>query len=422
MVPPAVIESAITPAPAPADKLHPLLPLTADEIRLAAHLTRYYFGNDSEELRFNSISLLEEPIHTPEDENALDRLAHVVVQQPEKAAAHELHISLKNESVIWKNALGRVQPPLSPEDCLLAESIVKSDARVLDLLRTRYGIENAANFRGDPWSVHVADEEAPELSWRKDGKPTRLVQTFLYAVDDMKDNQYAHPIDIVPVVDLYAKCVVRVFGESRPPVPVPSTAVNYHRDKIAENEYLPTTFRKKLLKPLHVVQPNGPSFDVVGNSVSWQHWSFFVGFNYREGLVLHDISYDGRPVLDRASLVEMAVPYFDPSHPFTQKCAFDVGDYGLGYFAMPLSLGCDCLGTIHYFDAILSDSKGEPYKMEKAVCMHEEDTGLAWKHVDYVTMHNESRRARRLVVSFIATVVNYECTYSHRANYVDDDF
>jgi primary-amine oxidase len=51
-------------------------------------------------------------------------------------------------------------------------------------------------------------------------------------------------------------------------------------------------------------------------------------FNYREGLVLHNVNYkdtDGtvRPVLHRASLVEMAVPYGDPHEPFTRKCAFD---------------------------------------------------------------------------------------------------
>lgn len=40
--------------------------------------------------------------------------------------------------------------------------------------------------------------------------------------------------------------------------------------------------------------------------------------------------------------------------------------------------------------------------------MHEEDFGLLWKHVDYRTEHNESRRARRLVLSFLTTVVNYD--------------
>ena len=35
-----------------------------------------------------------------------------------------------------------------------------------------------------------------------------------------------------------------------------------------------------------------------------------------------------------------------------------VGDYGLGYCANSLELGCDCLGKIHYFDADMVDSAG----------------------------------------------------------------
>ena len=124
--------------------------------------------------------------------------------------------------------------------------------------------------------------------------------------------------------------------------------------------------------------------------------------------MIHDAMFEGRSVMKRASLVEMAVPYADPNPPFERKCAFDVGDYGLGYCADSLELGCDCLGHIRYFDAVLCDSRGEPYVTKKAICMHEEDMGVLWKHVEYRNGHNEARRARRLVVSFVATVVNYE--------------
>jgi primary-amine oxidase len=58
-------------------------------------------------------------------------------------------------------------------------------------------------------------------------------------------------------------------------------------------------------------------------------------------------------------------------------------DYGLGYCANSLSLGCDCLGHIHYFDGTLVNSKGQPVAMKNVVCMHEEDVGLLWKHVEY---------------------------------------
>ena len=45
--------------------------------------------------------------------------------------------------------------------------------------------------------------------------------------------------------------------------------------------------------------------------------------------------------------------------------------------------------------------------MKKAVCLHEEDAGILWKHTDYRSGHAEVRRGRCLVLSFIATVVNY---------------
>lgn len=50
--------------------------------------------------------------------------------------------------------------------------------------------------------------------------------------------------------------------------------------------------------------------------VRWQKWQMRVGFNPREGLVLHNVGWEEngrvRPILHRASLAEMAVPYGDP--------------------------------------------------------------------------------------------------------------
>lgn len=66
-----------------------------------------------------------------------------------------------------------------------------------------------------------------------------------------------------------------------------------------------------------------------------------------------------RPIIHRASTVEIIVPYGDPRAPFHKKCAFDVVDYGLGFSCSSLELGCDCLGHVKYFDAILNTNKGE---------------------------------------------------------------
>ena len=151
----------------------------------------------------------------------------------------------------------------------------------------------------------------------------------------------------------------------------------------------------------------------MGNVVTWQNWTFVVGFTAREGLVLHHLRYrDGdkdRSILYRASLNEMVVPYADPSPTQYRKNAFDVGEYGMGLCANSLRLGCDCLGHIQYLDAHLTDSRGGVVTVPNAVCMHEEDFGILWKHTDRrLPDKPEVRRSRRMVVSSVSTVENYE--------------
>ena len=60
---------------------------------------------------------------------------------------------------------------------------------------------------------------------------------------------------------------------------------------------------------------------VEGNGIKWQKWQIRISFNWREGLVLHNVGYeDGdavRPVLYRASIAEMAVPYAEAQVSYT---------------------------------------------------------------------------------------------------------
>jgi primary-amine oxidase len=83
------------------------------------------------------------------------------------------------------------------------------------------------------------------------------------------------------------------------------------------------------LKPLEIVQSEGPSFEILGNEVRWQRWRLRVSLHPTEGLVLHTVSHeDGgrlRSILYRASLSDMVVPYGDPSSGQFYKNAFDAG-------------------------------------------------------------------------------------------------
>jgi primary-amine oxidase len=103
----------------------------------------------------------------------------------------------------------------------------------------------------------------------------------------------------------------------------------------------------------------------------------------------------------------MIVPYRDSSNEHYRRTAFDIGEWGLGFMTTSLELGCDCLGEISYLDAVLHNSRGEPYTISNAVCIHEEDNAVLWKHVDS-HLGAETRRQRRLVISSHVTVANYE--------------
>ena len=101
----------------------------------------------------------------------------------------------------------------------------------------------------------------------------------------------------------------------------------------------------------------------------------------REGLILHLLRYEGRgtlrPVIYRASLTEMFIPFGDPNPAHYRKNVFDMGEYGIGVLANSLELGCDCLGEIRYFDAWLNDNDGHAQVLKNTICLHEEDHGSA---------------------------------------------
>src|SRR5205807_2663840 len=59
-------------------------------------------------------------------------------------------------------------------------------------------------------------------------------------------------------------------------------------------------------------------------------------------------------------------------------------------------------------DAVLATDHGGSAVVPRVVAIHERDAGILWKHRDYVSGHDETRRARQLVVSYIVTAGNYE--------------
>jgi primary-amine oxidase len=251
------------------------------------------------------------------------------------------------------------------EQFVRIEEIVKADARFIDACNRR-GIADIGLVCVDPWSAGNFDVPGEE--------GLHLCHTFAWMRTRENDNFYAHPIEgLNAVVDLRTSTVIRV--DDRGAVPIPMTEINYESQFFAD--------QRSPYKPLDIAQPEGVSFTLEGYRLKWDRWSLRIGFNAREALTLHDIRYDGRPIIHRASIVEMVVPYGSPDNAHFRKNVFDIGEYGIGKLVNSLALGCDCLGAIQYLDVHMNTMDGELMTIRNAVCIHEEDNGILWKHMDF---------------------------------------
>ncbi|KAF9889337.1 hypothetical protein FE257_007447 [Aspergillus nanangensis] len=253
----------------------------------------------------------------------------------------------------------------------------------------------------------------------------RFFQGLCFATNKRHNNDdanfYSYPLPVIPVMDALTHEIIRVDRPATGGKGDGLTDQTFKRDIIGhckDSDYVPELLAngtRKDLKPLNLVQPEGPSFRITDESlVEWQKWRFRVAFNPREGATIHDVYYDGRSVMYRLGVSEMTVPYADPRTPFHRKQAFDFGDGGGGNMANNLSIGCDCLGVIKYFDAVLTGPDGSAQKLPNAICLHEQDGGIGWKHSNWRTGRAVVTRNRELVVQFIITLANYEYIFAYK--------
>jgi primary-amine oxidase len=380
---------------------HPLSPLDGDEISAARRIVCESGRLDiaPEDVRFAYVGLCDPPkaqVHAYDrgEEVAPDRQLRLVLLQGPDAEVVEATVSVTRGTVERWVAVPEARPALQMEEAIGVLAALWEDPAWNAALERR-GIVDRSLVQIDPW---------PAGSFGLDHeKNRRITRALAYLRDAPGDNGYARPLEgLLAYVDMGRGEVLEVVDLGV--VPFPPQGGSYYPE---DNGPL-----RQDLRPLAITQPEGPSFEVDGNLVRWQKWSLRIGMDPLEGLVLHTVGYeDGgtiRPLLFRASVSEMVVPYGDPSPMHHWKSAFDAGEWGLGRMANSLTLGCDCLGEITYFDDVYSDERGKPRTRPNAICLHEEDYGILWKHVDLPSGRTEVRRSRRLVVSSIATVGNYE--------------
>ncbi|MGN9785401.1 primary-amine oxidase [Nonomuraea sp. ZG12] len=375
------------------ERPHPLDPLSAAEIDEA----RRIMAEDGVLTGSGRVAYLgvEEP---PKDavlaSATTPRLARALLIDLTSEESRDVVVSIDEGRVRSSRPIDPVtdgQVPMLDEEHALVREVLKADAGWAAALAGR-GLDDTAEV----WlaALSAGHYDLPGEEGR------RVARVLAHLRPTPESLPWAHPIDgLVAYVDLLKGAVIGIVDTGAQPIPAEHG--DYH---------LPGAFGAERTgqRPIHITQPQGPSFGVEGNLVTWENWSVRLGYDMREGLVLHQLGFDGRPIVYRASVAEMLVPYGDPSPVRFWQNYFDTGEYQLGKLANSLELGCDCLGDITYFDVTVTGGDGRPKVLPNAICMHEEDFGVLWKHTDPANGSRETRRQRRLVISFFVTVGNYD--------------
>jgi len=376
---------------------HPLDPLTENEIKMAVTVVKKD-KSLTEFARFPNISLQEPDKQTVlnfKKGDAIPRQAFLVILEPRLNKTYEAIVDTKASKIISWQEVSTGQPPLLDEEYEILDQVAKADIRWQEAMKKR-GITDFENVIIDGWATGMMSEKE-----QASGK--RLIRGITYYKGKDRNNYYGAPIEGLSVtVDLNNRQVFEVRDTGI----VPFSKANFDYD---EKTLSPL---QKALKPLRIQQPQGTTFQIKGNEVSWQNWKFRYLMHPREGLVLYLVTYNDkgkdRMILYRAGLSEMLVPYSDTSREWAVRSAFDVGEYRFGWLSTPLDKGNDVPENTVLLNTLFADDNGEPYIGENIIGIYEKDAGILWRHYDFNTETFEGRRARQLVVNTVAAIGNYD--------------
>ena len=305
----------------------------------------------------------------------------------------EVLIDLTGEKVISSISLHEeAGPTYTMTEILTAIQLTLENEQYQEALKKR-GITDLNLIQIDPWP-------GGGIVNKNIKRGHRALKTISFLKENPSDNAYAKPIQgLISHVDVTEKCVVEI--EDHGVIKMAQSSAGYDAESQENLRSQP--------KEISISQPEGVGFKVTNNEISWEGWNLRVSLDPIEGLVIHNLKLEERPILYRASMSDMVVPYgsSDPMHSW--KAVHDGTEYGFGALANSLSLGCDCLGEIHYFDSHKLSFDGSVETIKNAICLHEEDYGIQWKHSHSIGEgFSEVRRSRRLVVSSFSTVGNYD--------------
>ncbi len=375
---------------------HPLMPLTEAEINTSVAIVQKE-RKLTEMAAFHIITLQEpdkkEVINfTPG--KTFSRQAFLVIFERSLNQTFEAIVDLTTKKLISWQEIPRVQPAILPPEYEMAKVAIKSDTRWQQAMQKR-GITNFDQVQISCWAPGILTVEEEKAG-------NRLCRAISYYQGN-RQNHFSSPIEgVIVTVNLNTGQIASFIDNGI----TPFSQENWDYDVKSLGKLLAP------LKRLKILEPQGKNFQIKGNEINWQGWNFRYLMHPREGLVLYLVNYhDGnksRPILYRASLSEMVVPYGNPHPNWSFRNAFDVGEYNLGLLANKMEIGKQIPDNGILLDAIFANREGEPVIMPGVIGIYERDNGVLWGHYDYNTRLNYLRRSRELVMKVTTTVDNYD--------------
>jgi primary-amine oxidase len=356
-------------------------------------------GKTTEDSRYSLIRLQEpakDAVLAFSPGTPLHRQSFTVVYERAANKTYEATVDLSQHSLVsWKN-IPDVQPSFLEEDAEILQRSVRADPQFAAVMH-RHGVTNLSQVQIGDWpGGYYGDPADKGARYRRADFTYRDTQTLAERKIE----------NVTADVDLNTGKVIRWIDGDVTPIPTASAGM----------AGVPPSPTREAPNSLTTTESQGPSFEFRDHEVRWQNWRFRFGFNSREGLILYTVGYKDhdrvRSILYRGTCSEMVVPYGDPGLNWYYKNAFDSGEDSFGRYASPLEAGTDVPQYATTFNVVLPNENGDWFNIPRAVAVYERDGGLLWKHWDQSHSHNESRRARELVLTWIATVGNYDYGFS----------
>lgn len=377
----------------PVSALHPLDPLTADEIRVAAQVAK----NDA---RLAGAAFPSIAVHEPakadvlawQPGRALVRQARIQAMTPERT--YDVVVDLAGKRVVSAIERRGAEPSIMLSE-IEAAKLVLSNPEFKAGLQKR-GITDLSKVFCAPFSAGYYGNPA------HDGK--RLVKVGCFDTRRSTTNVFGWPIErLYGLVDFRRKEVLSVTDDGV--VPIAEGNLNYDPSAIG--------LLRDPRKPTALSQPLGTNVHITGHEVMWGNWRFHVRIDPRVGTAISVARWRDatgwRSVLYQGYLSEMFVPYMDADYGWQSRTYFDTGEYGAGILASPLKPGIDCPQTATFLPALFADETGQPFTTPNALCVFERSGGdPIWRHFEVVNQTYDGRANVELVVRMATAIGNYD--------------